>query len=67
MNFARKIFEFGYLIIGLWSLIEAFLIWNTNQNKALMFIGFTVLAVLMFFFKRRFRKKLESSQKNMSK
>lgn len=64
MNFIRKIFEFGYLIIGFWSLIEAFLIWNTNKNKALIFIGFTILAVLMFFFKRNFRKKQESSQKN---
>lgn len=64
MNLIRKIFEFGYLAIGLLSLVEAVLRWHSNQSKALIFLGFAILAVLMFFFKRRFRKKLESSQKN---
>jgi len=67
MNFIRKLFEFGYLAIGLWSLVEAVLSWHSNQNKALIFLGFAVLAILMFFFKRHFRKKLESSQKNKHK
>lgn len=62
MNFIRKIFEFGYLVIGIWSMVEAYLRWHTNQNKAYIFLIFAILAILMFFFKRRFRKKLESSQ-----
>ncbi len=33
--------------------------WETDRNRAYLFAFFTVVAIFMFFFKRRFRKMLE--------
>jgi len=54
-----KYFEFAYLIFAAFFLFEAFRIWNTERSRAYLFIFFVVVAVFMFFFKRRFRKRIE--------
>jgi len=55
-----KYFEFAYLFIAAFFLFETVRIWNTERNRAYLFLFFVVIAVFMFFFKRRFRKKFES-------
>lgn len=57
-----KYFEFAYLFIAAFFLFEAFRIWNEERNRAYLFIFFVVIAIFMFFFKRRFRKKLENDK-----
>jgi preprotein translocase subunit YajC len=37
--------------------------WDTNKNRAFLFMFFTIIAVFMFFFKRNFRKKIEKKKK----
>jgi len=64
MNKIRKIFEIGYLIIGVVCLIEAYMRWNSEPRRAYMFLGLAVLAILVYFLKRRFRLKNESEQQN---
>jgi ABC-type Co2+ transport system permease subunit len=59
MHTFSKYFEIAYLIIGIVFLGEGILKLSENDEKAYMTIGFGVLAVFMFFFKRRFRKRRE--------
>jgi LPXTG-motif cell wall-anchored protein len=56
-----KIFEYGYLIIAVVFGAETVLKWNEDRERAYLLAGFTILAVFMYFFRRRFRKKRETS------
>jgi hypothetical protein len=60
MNRASKIFEFGYLIIAIVFFVETFLNWNEKRESAYMMLLFAFLAIFMYFFRRRFRKKMEN-------
>lgn len=62
-----KFFEIGYLIIAIVLIYETISNWNPEREKAYLFLGFSVLAIFMYFFKKRFRKKVEArnnDQKN---
>ena len=37
--------------------------WDTDKNRAYLFLFFTIIAIFMFFFKRNFRKKIENKKK----
>lgn len=54
-----KYFEFAYLFIAAFFLFESVRIWSVERNRAYLFLIFVGVAIFMFFFKRRFRKKLE--------
>lgn len=54
-----KYFEYAYLIIAAFFLFETVRIWNTERGRAYLFLFFVVIAIFMYFFKRRFRKKYE--------
>lgn len=54
-----KYFEFAYLIFAAFFIFETIRIWETERNRAYLFIFFVAVAIFMFFFKRRFRKRLE--------
>ncbi len=58
-----RLFEYFYLIIALFFSYEAFEIWNENPMRAYLFLFFVALAIFMFFFRRKFRRKLEANQK----
>ncbi|MCF6346836.1 MAG: hypothetical protein L3J20_00870 [Flavobacteriaceae bacterium] len=64
MTKAFKFFEYAYLIIAIIFIVEGILRWNTNREKAYLFLGFSILAIFMYFFKKRFRKKTEARNKN---
>jgi hypothetical protein len=40
-------------------LIEGIVRWNSDKQRAYLFLGFAVFITLVFFFKRHFRKKVE--------
>ncbi len=63
MNKFWKFLQYGYLIIALIFLIEAILAWKDDINKALFMLGFSIFILLIFFFKRKFRKKIEIKNK----
>jgi len=44
-------------------LIEAIIAWKDDINKALFMLGFSIFILLIFFFKRKFRKKIEKKNK----
>ncbi|MFT4576598.1 MAG: hypothetical protein ACI9SI_001526 [Polaribacter sp.] len=60
MNTLWKYLQYGYLVIGIIFLVEAILVWSEEREKAYLMIGFSVFITLVFFFKRYFRKKVQS-------
>ena len=63
MNNIWKFLQYGYLIIAVIFLIEAIFAWKDDINKALFMLGFSIFILLIFFFKRKFRKKIEKKNK----
>lgn len=59
MNRLWKYLQYGYLVVGIIFLIEGFLQWAEDRQKALFMFGFAIFITLIFFFKRNFRKKIE--------
>ena len=65
MNKVGKIFEIGYLIIAVVFAVEAYLSWeSSDSDKLYLYLIFMVLAVFMFFFRRKTRIKREEYFKN---
>ncbi|MBL4642707.1 MAG: hypothetical protein JKY44_03850 [Flavobacteriaceae bacterium] len=60
MNTLWKYLQYGYLVIGIIFLVEGILVWNEDREKAYLMIGFSVFISLVFFFKRYFRRKVQS-------
>jgi LPXTG-motif cell wall-anchored protein len=58
-----KIFEYGYLVIAVVFGVETVLKWNEDRERAYLLAGFTLLAIFMYFFRRRFRKRRETPNK----
>lgn len=58
-----KIFEYGYLIIAVVFSVETVLKWNTDRERAYLLLIFAVLAVFMYFFRKRFRTRIEKRNK----
>ena len=59
-----KFFEIAYLIIAIVFAVETVLRWNTDRPKAYIFLFFSVLAVFMYFFRKKYRKRFENQDKN---
>ena len=57
------LFEYLYIVMALFSIYIIISAWETDRNRAYLFMFFTVVAIFMFFFKRKFRKKIENSNK----
>ena len=58
-----KIFEYGYLIIAVIFLIETVLNWNENRERAYLLLPFSGVAIIVYFFRKRFRKRVENRNK----
>jgi uncharacterized membrane protein len=58
-----RFFEYAYLIIAVFFTYETINNWNTEPNKAYLYLFFVVLAIFMFLFKRNFRKKMDERNK----
>jgi uncharacterized membrane protein (DUF2068 family) len=54
-----KYFEYAYLVIAVFFAFESYRIWSVDRDRAYVFIFFVALAIFMYFFKRKFRKKIE--------
>ena len=59
-----KFFEIAYLIIAIVFIVETFLNWNADRNKAYIFLFFAILAIFMYFFRKKYRKKFENHRKD---
>jgi hypothetical protein len=54
-----KFFEYAYLAFAAFFIFEGISNWGRSPSRAWLFFGLALVAVFMFFFKRRFRKKME--------
>ncbi|REE80540.1 hypothetical protein BX611_2185 [Lutibacter oceani] len=63
MNKISKLFEYGYLVIAVVFIVETVNNWKTDRPRAYMLLIFSVLAIFMYFFKKRFRSKVEKRNK----
>lgn len=59
MNTIWKYLQYGYLVVGLIFFIEAILAFNQDKERAIFMLCFAIFITLIFFFKRRFRKKIQ--------
>ena len=57
------LFEYLYIVMAILSIYVAITAWEVDRNRAYLFIFFGIVEVFMFFFKRKFRKKIENSNK----
>jgi len=58
-NKIYQLFEYAYLGMFIFSIYMVITNWESNRDQAYLFGFFGVVAVFMFFFKRKFRKNLE--------
>ena len=58
-----KFFEYAYFVIAIIFIVEGVINWSTDRNRAYLFLGFAALAVFMYFFRKRFRKRIEQRNK----
>jgi positive regulator of sigma E activity len=58
-----KFFEIAYLVIAIIFIVETILRWNSEPNKAYIFLAFAVLAVFMYFFRKKYRKRFENHER----
>jgi len=58
-----KISGIAYLLLAVFSLYTSITRWNDDRNNAYIFLGFSVLLVLLFFFKKSFIKRYEQRDK----
>ena len=58
-----KLIEYGYLIIAVFLMVETFLNWQSEPQKAYIYLAFSLLALIMYFFKKNFRKRMNGRNK----
>ena len=58
-----KLIEYGYLIIAVFLMVETFLNWQSEPQKAYIYLAFSLLALFMYFFKKNFRKRMNGRNK----
>jgi positive regulator of sigma E activity len=58
-----KFFEIAYLVIAIIFIVETFMRWNADRNKAYIFLAFSIMAVFMYFFRKKYRKRFEKQER----
>ncbi|EDM45055.1 hypothetical protein SCB49_03004 [unidentified eubacterium SCB49] len=58
-----RLFEYMYIVMALFSVYLVFAHWGEEGGRSYLFMFFAVLALFMFFFKRRFRKNIDNKDK----
>lgn len=63
-----RVFEFVWLAISTLSLLKVWELWGVEGQEQMLYIfaGFAVLGVIMFFFRRRMRLKMEARKESSS-
>jgi FtsH-binding integral membrane protein len=59
MNKIWKFFQYGYLIIAAFFLYDTIINISKNSERAIFSFVFFIFIVVVFFFKRHFRKKIQ--------
>nr|WP_033960050.1 hypothetical protein [Psychroserpens jangbogonensis] len=54
-----QFFQYIYLFFGVLFIYDGFVSWNDGTNRSYISFVFAALAIFMFFFRKRFRKKFD--------
>ncbi len=58
-----KYFEYAYIVFALLFIGTGIYELEVNPNRAYLMFGMAAVAILMFFFKRHFRRKFENRER----
>lgn len=58
-----KFLQYAYLFFVALFLFDAYSNWNVDRSRAYMSLLFAALALFMFFFRKKFRKRFEDRGK----
>jgi hypothetical protein len=58
-----NILQYSYLVFAILFLFDAYAKWGDDRNRAFISIFFALLAVFMFFFRKKFRKRFQDRGK----
>jgi membrane protein implicated in regulation of membrane protease activity len=59
-----KISGIAYVMLAVFSIYTSIMRWNEDRDNAYIFLGFAVLLVFLYFFKRSFIKRYEKRGKD---
>ncbi|MBT8325368.1 MAG: hypothetical protein HKN99_11665 [Winogradskyella sp.] len=59
-----KFFQYAYLVIAVIFFYEGITKWSEDRTRAYIAFFFAILAVFMFFFRKRFRQKFQDRDKS---
>ena len=59
-----QLFEYVYLAMAAFSIYLVIANWEVDRGRAYLFAMFAAVAVFMFFFRRKFRRKMEDHKRN---
>lgn len=55
-----KIFQYAYMVFAALFLYDGIIKWNNDKSASYISLGLAALAIFMFFFRRKFNKKLQN-------
>ncbi len=58
-----KFFQYAYLAIAVLFFYKGFTQWELNRNQAYLSIGLAILAIFMFFFRRKYANRFKDRGK----
>lgn len=58
-----QFFQYAYIFFAVLFVYDAISKWSTERNRAYISLFLAAVAVFMFFFRKRFRKKFEERNK----
>lgn len=58
-----KFLQYAYLIFAVLFLYDAIMKWNVEGENAYLSLGLSALAVFMFFFRKKYRKRFQDRGK----
>ena len=59
-----KFFQYAYLIFAVLFIFDGISKWNNGTNGSYISLGLAALAIFMYFFRQKFRKKYENKDKS---
>ncbi len=59
-----KVLQFAYIFFFALFIYDAISNWSVDRNRSYMSLAFAALALFMFFFRKKYRKRFEEYGKN---
>jgi hypothetical protein len=59
-----QFFQYAYIVFAALFLYDGISNWSVDRNRSYMSLFFAALAIFMYFFRKRFRKKIEERNKD---